>query len=86
MAKYFFNLAAPYTFWDPDGVELADIWSAQLKAARICGELVKSYPERCWSDEPWRMEVCDRGGLVLFSINILPIGGASALRTSELME
>ena len=82
LAKYFFNLGAPRLIVDEEGVCLPDLWSAQLRSVRQCADMLQAHPEWCWEEDAWRMEVCDRVGLILFSLNILPIAGAVVPRVS----
>ena len=53
-----------------DSIELANLETARVEAARRVGELLKTHAEALWEDKEWQMDVTDVSGLILFVINI----------------
>ncbi len=70
MPRYFFHTESHVRTSDDDGLELPDIHSARVAAARSVAELLRGHADLFWGSKPWSMTVTDDGGLILFSLEV----------------
>lgn len=83
MARYFFHVHDGKDLCDEEGTELPTIEAARSEAARYAGMLLQNPDGDLWSGEPWRMDVTNESGLLLFTLMFLATD-APALRTERL--
>jgi len=70
MARYFFTLNDGLPP-DDEGIELADIASAEREAVGMAADLLKDRPETLAQRSDWTISVTDQSGLLLFQIIIV---------------
>ncbi len=70
MPRYYFNVRDGVKINDSDGIELADVAEARVKALRISEELLSGNQSADWINEDWKVVVTDHRQLVLFVLQI----------------
>ena len=68
MPRFFFHLADVRQGRDDDGVELPDAASAREEATAFLGEVLKHDPRVLRRDGPFRVEVTDATGRLLWTV------------------
>ena len=66
MPRYFFHVHDGSSFFDTEGTELPDIYTAQARAIRTAGEILRDMGAKFWDGLEWKMEVADERGQILF--------------------
>ncbi len=70
---YFFNLAGAVYDPDVEGVELASLGEARVRAAKYASDVLLERPDVVWTGEELRIEVTDARQLVLFTLIIMGV-------------
>ncbi len=52
------------------GLELADLSTARIEAARLAGAMILEDPERFWEGPGWRLDVRNCDDQLLFAIDV----------------
>lgn len=66
MPRYFFNVEDGLALPDFAGVELEDIDAARTEAVRLGEAFIAEEPRAFDAGGPWRVDVTDEWGLILF--------------------
>jgi hypothetical protein len=69
MPCYFFNVEDGVSIPDLNGTELRSLDDARVEAVRRSGELLAENVNGFWEGGPWRMDVKDDWGLILFILH-----------------
>jgi hypothetical protein len=79
--RFFFNLAG--AVHDPDnlGEELPDLQAARIYAVVQASEVIRNRPELVWAGDEVRIEVTDGTGLILFTVMVVGVNAAAAMRS-----
>ena len=70
MPRYYFNLHDHRYVPDPDGSELAGLEAAKRQAIKLAASILAGCPEEFLGSKEWRVEVTDRGGILLFTVGL----------------
>ena len=65
--RYHFNIAGALSKPDQEGVEIASLSDARIRAVRFANEYLNSRPELVWLGEEFRVEVTDERHRLLFT-------------------
>ena len=69
--RYFFNLVRAHeSMLDTEGVEVTSIEDLRAEVAAAIGEVRRADPSATTMWRGWRLEVTDRSGTVLLTINL----------------
>jgi hypothetical protein len=77
MPRYFFHVHDGFSLRDDEGTELADLAIAKREAVRLASGLLSSGDHNFWTGSPWRMDVTDETGLILFTLDFHGTDGAA---------
>jgi hypothetical protein len=66
--RFFFHIHDGNASLDREGTELPDLQSARVQAIETAGDILHESPH-LWAGDPWRMEVTDEGGHLLFTLH-----------------
>ncbi len=80
MSRYFFHLVDGGVDADRDGSELPNLQDAKKEAVRLAGAMMRDDPALFLTRERWSVEVSDREGLPLFSLNVVATEAPGARR------
>jgi hypothetical protein len=69
VAKYFFHIDDGERHPDARGIDLPDVETARLHAARSLGERLMADPESFWRADELRVDVTNESGLLLYTIH-----------------
>jgi hypothetical protein len=69
MSRFFFHVHDSISFLDEEGTELPDLKAAREQAIITAGSILRENPDHLWAGNPWRMEVADEGGHLLFTLH-----------------
>ena len=78
MRRYFFHIHDGASSLDDEGTELPSLDAAREEALRTAGELLRDR-RAPWNGTPWRMEVTDEAGEILFTLGFSLEASALAL-------
>lgn len=70
MTRYFFDLSNGQVWVDEEGVDLPDLETAKLEAARYLAEMLREHHETFSADGEWQLSVRDDSGLSLFTFTL----------------
>ena len=83
MPRYYFHSEDGRLEHDEVGTELADAGAARTAAVRFAGSLLADRPEALWEATRWRMLVTDERAMILFTIEVNTVVGASVIPWSS---
>ena len=69
MPRYFFHIHDSASFIEEQGTELPDLRTARMQAITTAGSILRESLDSLWAGQPWRMEVTDEGGRLLFTLD-----------------
>ncbi|HZY67448.1 MAG TPA: hypothetical protein VFE52_02605 [Devosia sp.] len=87
MPRYFFNIHDGKDIIDREGTVLTDLVEARLSAVELAGRCIAELGDEFWGlSHPWRLEVSDTAGTMLFSLRFssdgVDAGSAEAPETA----
>jgi hypothetical protein len=69
--RYFFHLEDGTSIPDNEGTELPSLEAAKHAAVQLLAQTLCNAPSKFWNAETYRVNVTDRAGLILFTLEIV---------------
>src|SRR3954465_15020039 len=69
MPRYFFHVHDGYSSIDEEGTVLSSLQAAREEAVQAAAGILRDSGQKLWTGEPWRLEVTDMAGNLLFTLH-----------------